>query len=189
VSLHRHSPARPRRNMCAVLQERQLEIVRAARAHPNIFVFGKKQEAWNEVAQSLNPNPIFAGCVEFAVQLGVPWPTASLTRRSTSRRLTATTARDKYEEMKNAWVVKNRSLLHTDNEVILVSPEGRSAPCFRGPLPSTCIVAGFKWDPLSTVAQSSPLVSLLTSFGIVQNGLREYDRLFRELLLHEGALF
>ena len=38
-----------------------MEIVRAAHAHRNILVFGKKQEAWNDVAASLNSNPIFAG--------------------------------------------------------------------------------------------------------------------------------
>jgi hypothetical protein len=40
-----------------------MEILRAAHGHRNILVFGKKQEAWNEVATTLNSNPIFAGCV------------------------------------------------------------------------------------------------------------------------------
>ena len=40
-----------------------MEILRAAHNHRNILVFGKKQEAWNEVAAALNSNPIFSGCV------------------------------------------------------------------------------------------------------------------------------
>ena len=56
---------------------------------------GKKQEAWSVVAASINPNPLFAG------------------------RLTATTARDKYEEMKAYWMSKNRTLLAPEAEAIV----------------------------------------------------------------------
>eukprot|EP00960_Hanusia_phi_P058425 763883-Hanusia_phi.AAC.1 len=67
--------------------ERQLEILRAAHSHPNIFVYGKKQEAWLEICHVLNPNPLFAG------------------------KLTPTTAKDKFEELKSNWLAKNRKLL------------------------------------------------------------------------------
>ena len=67
--------------------ERQLEILRAAHSHPNIFVYGKKQEAWMEICHALNTNPLFAG------------------------KLTPTTAKDKFEELKSNWLAKNRKLL------------------------------------------------------------------------------